>query len=139
MLKLLFSLQLGMGLLFSAIIYFLAGYTASISFLSGALFATLNTLFLVFIVARLFRKKSVALTLILIIFKYTIFGLGLYFLVSSKLLIVSWFVVGLSILLPTIVGLVFMHWKRVKQDENHQNEIRRQTDKERDKSSYGTF
>ena len=135
MLKLLFLIQLTFGLIFSLIVYFIGGSIEAISFLSGALFATINTLFLVFIVARLFRKKSVALTFILIIFKYTIFGLSLYFLVTSKLLIVSWFVVGLSILLPTIIGLVVMHVKKIKQDEENQKE----TGKERDKSSYGTF
>lgn len=135
MLRLLFLLQLTFGLIFSGIVYLVGGTIEAISFLAGAIFATINTLFLVFIVTRLFRKKSVALTFILIIFKYTIFGLGLYFLVTSKLLIVSWFVVGLSILLPTIIGLVVMHIKKVKQDEANQKE----TGKERDKTSYGTF
>ncbi len=128
-------LQLAFGLLFTGIIYFVAGSVASISFLTGAIFASLNTLFLVFIVSRLFRKKSVAPTLILIIFKYTIFGLSLYFLVTSQLLVVSWFVVGLSILLPTIIGLTVMHIKKIKQDEKLQSKI----NKERDKTSYGTF
>lgn len=112
MLKALFSLQIGLGLFFSAVIFFVAGKIESISFFSGAAFATLNTLFLVFIVSRLFKKKSVALSIILIIFKYLIFGLGLYFLVTSKQLMVSWFVVGLSFLLPSIVGLAYMHWKK---------------------------
>ena len=94
-----------------------AGKTEGISFLAGAAFATINTMFLVFIVSRLFRKKSVALSFILIIFKYTIFGLGLYFLVTSKYLMVSWFVVGLSILLPSIAGLMFLYWKQLKNED----------------------
>ena len=122
MLKALFTLQVGLSLVFAIIIRFIAGQTESISFLAGALFATLNTVFLVFIVSRLFRKKSVALSLILIIFKYTIFGLGLYALVTSKLLMVSWFVVGLSILLPSIAGLMFLYWKQLKKNNDQPNE-----------------
>lgn len=121
MLKALFTLQIGLSLLFALIIRFVAGQTESISFLAGAIFAVLNTMFLVFIVSRLFRKKSVALSLILIIFKYTIFGLGLYALVTSKLLLVSWFVVGLSILLPSIAGLMILYWKQVKNSNDQQN------------------
>lgn len=117
MLKALFTLQISFSLVFTAIIWFLAGQTPAISFLSGAIFATTNTLFLVFIVTRLFRKKSVALSFILIIFKYTIFGLGLYFLVTSKYLTVSWFVVGLSIMLPSIAGLMVMYWKQLQKSE----------------------
>lgn len=119
MLKALFSLQITLSLLFSAIIYFVAGEMEAISFLSGALYASLNLLFIVFIVSRLFRKKSVALTFILIIFKYTIFGLGLYYLVTSKLLMVSWFVVGLSILLPSIMGLAVTYWKLQEKDKQN--------------------
>ena len=122
MLKALFTLQIGLSLLFALIIRFVVGQTESISFLAGALFATLNTMFLVFIVSRLFRKKSVALSLTLIIFKYTIFGLGLYALVTSKLLMVSWFVVGLSILLPSIAGLMFLYWKQLKKNNDQPNE-----------------
>src|SRR5690606_30809522 len=96
------------------IIYFVGGQKEAVSFLSGAIFASLNTMFLVFIVTRIFRKKSVALSFILIIFKYTIFGLLLYLLVTSKILLVSWFVVGLSILLPTIIGLGVLFWKQTK-------------------------
>lgn len=134
MLKTLFLLQISFSLAFSLIIQFVAGKIESISFLSGALFATTNTLFLVFIVTRLFRKKSVALSLFLIIFKYTIFGLALYFLVTSKLLMVSWFVVGLSILLPTIIGLAIMYGKKISQKEKEDK-----LKNERDDSGYGTF
>lgn len=122
MVKALFTLQVGLSLVFAIIIRFVAGQTESISFLAGAIFATLNTVFLVFIVSRLFRKKSVALSLILIIFKYTIFGLGLYALVTSKLLMVSWFVVGLSILLPSIAGLMVLYWKQLKKNNDQPNE-----------------
>lgn len=117
MLKALFILQISLSLIFTIIIHMVAGKTEGISFLAGAAFATINTMFLVFIVSRLFRKKSVALSFILIIFKYTIFGLGLYFLVTSKYLMVSWFVVGLSILLPSIAGLMFLYWKQLKNED----------------------
>lgn len=117
MLKALFTLQILISLIFSGIIVFAVGKTEGISFFTGATFATINTLFLVFIVSRLFRKKSVALSFILIIFKYTIFGLSLYYLVTSKYLMVSWFVVGLSILLPSIAGLMIMYWKQLPKKE----------------------
>lgn len=117
MLKPMFILQISLSLLFTAIIYFIVGKMESISFLTGALYASLNLLFIVFIVSRLFRKKSVALTFFLIIFKYTIFGLGLYYLVNSKLLMVSWFVVGLSILLPSILGLAISYWKQQEREK----------------------
>lgn len=117
MLKALFTLQILLSLVFTAIISLVGGRTEGISFFAGAAFATTNTLFLVFIVSRLFRKKSVALSFILIIFKYTIFGLGLYYLVTSKYLMVSWFVVGLSILLPSIAGLMVLYWKQIKKNE----------------------
>lgn len=134
MLKALFILQVTFALIFTLIIHFVAGKTESISFLSGALFATLNTAFLVFLVSRIFRKKSVALSLILIIFKYTIFGLVLYFLVTSKLLLVSWFVVGLSILLPTIIGLAIMYGRNLRKKE-----LEDQSKNKRDNSGYDTF
>lgn len=117
MLKALFTLQILLSLVFTAIITFIGGKTEGISFFAGAAFATINTLFLIFIVSRLFRKKSVALSFILIIFKYTIFGLGLYYLVTTKYLMVSWFVVGLSILLPSIAGLMILYWKQIKKNE----------------------
>ena len=134
MLKALFILQISFAVVFTFIIQFVAGKLEAISFLSGALFATLNTLFLVMIVTRLFRKKSVALSLFLIIFKYTIFGLVLYFLVTSKLLLVSWFVVGLSILLPTIIGLAIMYGKNLRK-----NELEDQSKNKRDNSGYDTL
>ncbi len=118
MLKTLFILQVSLSLVFAFLIYFVAGKTESFSFLCGALFAVLNSMFLVFVVVRLFRKKSVAPTLLLIIFKYTIFGLSLYFLVTSKYLLVSWFVVGLSILLPSIGALIVLYWKQLNADRS---------------------
>jgi hypothetical protein len=95
------------------------GHIEAISFAAGALFAFLNTLFLTTIVGRIFAKKSVALSFILIIFKYLVFGLALYFLITNHFIKVAWFVVGLSLLVLSVVGLTALHFQQTKKERQN--------------------
>ena len=112
---------IGIQVILTAVFYVLIALAAShkeaLSFFVGAFFATLNVLYLIFIVNRLFKKKSIATSLVLILLKYSIFGVGLYYLITSQLLEMIWFVVGLSIILPSILGFSYIYAKQLKKEE----------------------
>jgi len=130
-----FYLQVGAALITTILIAILVGSKEAFSFGVGAVFAFLNTLVLVIIVSRIFAKKSVASSFFLIIFKYSVFGIGLYFLLTGGFLKIAWFVVGLSMLVMAVVGLTFIHYQQIKAEKTDSEKQR----KERDDQTYGTF
>jgi hypothetical protein len=101
-------LQITLTLIFTIASGILAGQRESFSFFAGATLAIFNVLFFAIITRRIFSKKSVATTLLLIIFKYSILGIGLYLIISLNLVNLLWFVIGLSILIPSVIGYVFL-------------------------------
>jgi len=112
-----FILQALVSIITATLVLVFVGQTQAISFAVGAAFAFTNTLVLAMIINRIFTKKSVALSFILIIFKYLIFGVVLYILITKKLVLVSWFMVGLSILVMSIIGLAVLHLQSVKKEK----------------------
>jgi hypothetical protein len=121
MMKQFFGLQIVVSLLAGALIAFYVNKMAALSFGIGAAFAFINTLFLTIVMARIFTKKPVAISFSLIIFKYLIFGLALYFLVTSNFLQLAWFMVGLSILVISVVGLAILYLLDLKKERDNQN------------------
>jgi hypothetical protein len=119
MIKSFFYLQFFVSAFTAILILFLVGHVEAISFSAGALFAFMNTLFLTIIVSRIFAKKSVALSFILIIFKYLVFGLALYFLITNHYIKVAWFVVGLSLLVLSVIGLTVLHFQQMKKERQN--------------------
>lgn len=108
-------LQVALTAIFALIALFIGGKYEAQSFLIGAVIAIVNVLFFAMITRRIFAKKSVATTLLLIIFKYPILGVGLYLIITHNLVSLLWFVSGLSILIPSVLGYVFLF---IKQDNS---------------------
>ncbi len=130
-------LQVTLTLIFTIAAGFLAGRTEAFSFLAGAILAILNVLFFGIITRRILSKKSVATTLLLIIFKYSILGVGLYLIISLKLVNLLWFVIGLSILIPSVIGYVFLF---VHLDVKRQNQsLSEASEREKELNKHGSL
>ncbi len=110
-------LQISLIAIFTLAAHLLVGSHAAFSFFVGSLFALFNIIFFALITRRIFTKKSVATTLLLIIFKYSILGISLYLIVANNMLNMMWFVIGLSILVPSAIGYIFIMAKQNKADE----------------------
>ena len=79
--------------------YLIYGLAVSVSVLLGGLSMWINVLGLAYFWSLVFRKKSIALAAIAIIFKYLILALILWSLSTSKWLSPAGFCVGLTALL----------------------------------------
>ncbi len=74
------------------------------SFLSGGLLITFNFILLGIGWNLVFRKKLVALSVLIIVFKYAILGVIIYQLVNQPWLLPFWFAAGVaSIMIASIV------------------------------------
>lgn len=102
----------------------IAGRVEAYSFLTGSFIATLNVLVFVFVVSRLFNKKPIALSIIVILLKYTFFGLFIYQIIESGYFKIVWFLIGLSVLFPSLAGFVYLHMKHIKNEEKKLNQYR---------------
>jgi hypothetical protein len=87
----------------SLFIGFLMEPNAGISFGLGSILALTNFLVLFWFVRRVFAKKQVALSSLVIVFKYLILGLIIYFVLTRTELPTIWFGVGLISLLLAVV------------------------------------
>jgi len=68
----------------------------------GSLFVFLNLMSLLWAINRLFLKKSIALAVSVIVFKWTFMGLALYYLVVIHKINAIGLLIGLTTVLPTI-------------------------------------
>ncbi|MBK9324675.1 MAG: hypothetical protein IPM97_17305 [Bdellovibrionaceae bacterium] len=75
------------------------------SFFSGGLLIAINFIFLGFAWNLVFRKKLVALSVLIIVFKYAILGVIIYQLVKQTWLLPFWFAAGVASMM--IASLIF--------------------------------
>lgn len=66
------------------------------SFAAGSFIVLINVLFWAFSISRLVKKKLIALSVVLIVFKYAILGVIVYELLSYPWIDKLWFCVGLG-------------------------------------------
>src|SRR5688572_26113552 len=81
------------------LIGFFEGFQSGISFGVGSILALTNFLVLFWFIQRIFAKKQVALSSLVIVIKYLILGLIIYFVLTRTDLPTIWFGVGLISLL----------------------------------------
>lgn len=84
--------------------YFYLSGAWALSFALGGLLMLVNLLGLAFVWRLIFAKKSIALAVLVIIFKYLIFGMILWSFASVKSLQPGAFVLGLAALLFAIAA-----------------------------------
>ncbi len=94
--------QLVIGILGVAATRFFVGEQESYGLLAGVSVATINVIFVQFVWGRILGKKSVAWTLFIIVFKYTLLGTTLYFVAAKGWLPIGWFSLGLGTILLSI-------------------------------------
>mgnify|MGYP001614170302 CR=1 FL=1 len=88
--------------------YFYFNLDFSLSILLGGLIMLLNLAALAYVWSRVFAKKSIALAVFIIIFKYVILGMILWGLSSAQWLKPAGFLVGITSL---VVAVVFERWR----------------------------
>lgn len=88
--------------------YVFWGHSAGLSVLLGGGLMLLNLLGLAFIWSLIFSKKSIALAVLVIIFKYVIFGLFLWSLRSAEWLSAVGLLTGLASLIFAVLGVTLM-------------------------------
>jgi hypothetical protein len=74
----------------------------AVSFVAGSAVSITNFLLIFWLISRIFAKKQVALSSLIIVFKYLILGLIIYFLITQTEIQLFWFGAGLISLLVTI-------------------------------------
>jgi hypothetical protein len=88
--------------LFSCLLISIFAAQHASAFLIGALFAFMILSFWVFVWSF---KKSIALVLMIIVSKYAIFAVSLYWLVNSFKISPVWFIAGTLTIIPTAIIL----------------------------------
>lgn len=94
--------QLVIGILGALAINFFEGVDAAYGFFTGVLVASINVVFVQYVWGRILGKKSVAWTLFIIVFKYTLLGTTLYLVAAKGWLPLEWFSLGLGTILFSI-------------------------------------
>lgn len=72
--------------------------------LVASAFLEFNWLVLFWVCGRIFRKKSIALGVTVIVIKYAILGLTLFYVINLRSFSVAGFLVGISTLVLTAIG-----------------------------------
>lgn len=93
---------------------FLAGQQQEIgSFIAGSLVVAGNFILLGFGVKLVFRKKLIALSVLIIVFKYAILGVIIYYLVKQSWVQPIWFAAGVTSMMMAslIYGLTLGFFK----------------------------
>jgi hypothetical protein len=86
----------------ASILWAFLGTLEAISFLLGGLLGFANFCLLFLLLKQIFEKKHVALASLIIVFKYAILGLIIYFLVVHTQIHVLWLGIGVGSLLITL-------------------------------------
>lgn len=95
--------QILMGLLSAALAWTLQGVPAAFSAGAGALIIGFSLAFSAWAWGRIFRQKTIALSIGVIVFKYAALIIILYKLVNHPKILGGWLAVGISSLLPTSI------------------------------------
>lgn len=91
----------------TAVIAFISGTYSALSFAAGAGASFLNLIALVYSWPRILAKKSVALSIGVIVIKFAILGWIIYEVVSSQALPLGWFAAGLGLVILSTVATSF--------------------------------
>lgn len=94
--------QFIIGLLGALAINFWLSQIAAVSFLTGVAVITLNVLGLQYIWSQVLGKKSVALTVLVIVFKYSLLMIWIFLVATKNWLPLGWFSLGLGTILISI-------------------------------------
>jgi hypothetical protein len=94
--------QLLIGLVGGTALTVLYDTNSATAFFVGVIVASINVVFVQYVWGRILGKKSVAWTLFVIVFKYTLLGTTLYFVAARGLLPIGWFSLGLGTILLSI-------------------------------------
>ncbi len=110
-------IQLALTLLFSVLVLAMSDIYAALSMLLGCL-----TIFLSFIswgisMSMIFRKKFIALSLCIIVFKYAILGIIIYWVVRQGWMQLIWFILGIaSFAITSLTYAILESLKEGKED-----------------------
>ncbi len=91
------------------------------SFLYGAIFGIINLGILFFSLEKLFKKKSPFFPAMLLVGKYSMFGVALFFLIRHTTISLPWLVFGLSVPVPSIILYGFVNIKGHRFKDNKLN------------------
>ncbi len=107
MIKIALYIYLSLTLIGSVALYVAFNYQMALSYVASCLIMQLNIVALAWIWRIIFQKKSIALAVGLIIFKYSILAAILWKLSSVKWLEPVGFVLGLLIFMVALIGSLF--------------------------------
>ena len=93
----------GITVIFVILAFYFFGFQQSQSTLFGCAIGGLNLFLILWTWERIFSKKSIALAVGVIVFKYAILGWIIYFATKADWLNLVWVVVGFSAILPSLV------------------------------------
>lgn len=99
--KKILAFQAGFTLVVSAAIALFMGPQSGASFLAGGLLIVAELASLIVIAQSLIRKKSIALTFVIIVLKYPLLAGVIYYLTRSSFLEPAWFLIGIGSLIVT--------------------------------------
>lgn len=100
--------QVAMTLLGFGILYQGRDFNSAASFSLGAIFVWFNVLSWAFLISRILKKKLIALSATIIVFKYAILGFLLYKLLTMPWLDRIWFSLGLgSLIVSSLLYVTF--------------------------------
>lgn len=99
--KKIIAFQAGFTLVVSAAIALLLTPQSGASFLAGGLLIVGELASLVVVAQSLIRKKSIALTFVIIVLKYPLLAGVIYYLTRSSFLEPAWFLIGIGSLIVT--------------------------------------
>jgi len=105
--KILISVHLAFGVALTALFAGIHGWNAAIGFATGASVSFLNVLILVSTWPRILAKKSVALSIGVIVFKFAILGWIIYEVVTEKPVHLGWFSAGLGLVVLSTLATSF--------------------------------
>lgn len=83
-------------------------YKVATSYSLGVGLSFINILLLYWAWKMIFQKKLIALAVSVIVFKYAILGVIIYYSIRSGNFSAQWMTVGFSILLPSVLGYAFI-------------------------------
>jgi hypothetical protein len=115
----LFLLTQGLLTLVGSLVAFeLSDYLSAASLASGGLIVLVNVALTAYLVMQMIRKKQIALSVTIIIFKYTILGAIVFSLLSAAWVQKGWFVIGLGSLVVSAPLYAFYISTRKEEEED---------------------
>lgn len=112
----LLGFHFGAAFFLTTVIYLFLNITSAKSFAAGASLAMLNLIALVFTWTHILKKKLVALSIGVIVFKFAILGWIIYRVVTGEIFQVGWFSAGLALVVLTALATA-LNFARIQAEE----------------------